>query len=141
MDNVNSLSYRVLRLYEYLKNNGKVDKQKEFCKKIGISESFFTEIKKGRSGITHDGLQNISEEYSEFKEWLLTGHGGYFNKIVSENNINGDRNEVGEPPPQFFTCRECKKKDEEILKWRNKYDDMTAKYLAVLEEIKDKKVS
>lgn len=67
------LSIRLLKLFNYLKNNRQISSQRDFCTKIGISESFFTEIKKGRSGITADKLQNIQEELQEYSNWLITG--------------------------------------------------------------------
>lgn len=69
----NDLTNRLLDLFSHLKKTGKIKNQKDFCGKIGISQSFFTEIKKGRSGITLDKLQNVTEEFSEFKGWLLAG--------------------------------------------------------------------
>lgn len=67
------LAIRLLKLFDYLKNNRQINSQRDFCAKIGISESFFTEIKKRRSGITADKLQNIQEELQKYSDWLISG--------------------------------------------------------------------
>lgn len=72
------ISIRLLTLYDTLKWMGKFHTQKEFCALLGISESFFTEIKKGRSGINPDKLQNMSEDLSEYRDWILTGKNSPF---------------------------------------------------------------
>jgi hypothetical protein len=45
------VSIRLLSLYDFFKNEGEISSQKEFCSKIGISQSFFTEIKKALKSI------------------------------------------------------------------------------------------
>jgi len=106
-----------------------------FAKSIGYSRAeLLYRIERGENGISKKLASDITIKYCNISEsYLLTGEG--------EMLRTGDKNEVNESPQQPYACRECKKKDEEIKKWRDKYDDMTAKYLAVLEEIKDKKVS
>ncbi len=69
---------RLLTLYDQLKNKGKVRNQRDFAERFGLSPSFFTEIKKGRSGISVNRLQNITEDYLEYKDWLITGDNSPF---------------------------------------------------------------
>lgn len=69
---------RLLTLYDELKRNEKVKSQKDFCEKFGISQSFFTEIKKGRSGVTPDALKNITDEFLKYRDWLVTGRNSPF---------------------------------------------------------------
>lgn len=103
---------------------------KKFERLCGLSNAYLDKV--GKVGI--DKLEQIFRAFPEInREWAISGIGQMLKPA--------DRNEINEPPAQLYACRECKKKDEEIKKWRDKYDDMTAKYLAVLEEIKDKKVS
>ncbi|MFI3262085.1 MAG: S24 family peptidase [Rikenellaceae bacterium] len=59
---------------------------------MGIKPSFFTEIKKERSGINLDKLQNISEELSCYSNWLLYGE-GELSKSVTETTRYSINNE------------------------------------------------
>lgn len=54
MENV--VTKRFLSTYELLKKTGKVKNQRDFCSKIEMPTSTFTEIRKGRSGV---GLKNL----------------------------------------------------------------------------------
>ena len=72
------IKIRVLTLYDELKRAGKVKNQRDFSEKFGFSAGFFTEMKKGRSGISESALQNITEEFQKYKEWLITGRNSPF---------------------------------------------------------------
>lgn len=83
---------RLLALYDYLRKIGSVRSQSDFCDKIGIGTSMFTEIKKGRSGITREKLQNITGEFLGYKDWLFTGSGNM--PKADDTFIEGDNNSV-----------------------------------------------
>jgi len=71
----NELANRLLTLFNFLKNKRKINSQRDFCLKFGLSESFFTEIKMRRSGINPDKLHNIQEEYKIYEDYLIYGNG------------------------------------------------------------------
>lgn len=79
-----SIAVRLLTLYDQLRNTGKIKNQRDFAENFGLSPSFFTEIKKGRSGISVNRLQNITEDYLEYKDWLITGNNSPFSSGESE---------------------------------------------------------
>lgn len=76
----------------------------------------------------YEFLSKVIETFEINAEWLLTGKGDMLK--------SGDNE-----PAQPYACRECKKKDKEIEKWKNRYIELSDKYIALSEEIKDKKVS
>lgn len=85
MGNKNEVSDRFIEAYERLLSDGRVNDQKTFAAKIGISPSMVTEINKGRSRVGTTAIQNIVLSYNISPEWLLTGNGSMF-KGASENS-------------------------------------------------------
>ena len=49
--------------------------QKEFAKKIGVSQGHFSYIERGEKEIGAEILLRISREFGKSIEWLLTGKG------------------------------------------------------------------
>lgn len=85
MGNKNEVSDRFIEAYERLLSDGRVNDQKTFAAKIGISPSMVTEINKGRSRVGTTAIQNIVLSYNISPEWLLTGNGSMF-KGAPENS-------------------------------------------------------
>jgi transcriptional regulator with XRE-family HTH domain len=49
--------------------------QKEFAKRIGVSQGHFSYIERGEKEIGAEILLRISREFGKSIEWLLTGEG------------------------------------------------------------------
>ena len=49
--------------------------QKEFAKRIGVSQGHFSYIERGEKEIGAEILLRISREFGKSIEWLLTGQG------------------------------------------------------------------
>ena len=79
--------------------------QKEFGKRIYVSQSLLTEIESGNSKANNRTIQLIVSQYNVNKEWLLTGKGEMFTA----------------PPPNI--------KKERLLAIFNELDDMLQDYL------------
>ena len=79
--------------------------QKEFGKRIYVSQSLLTEIEVGHRKINARMIQLIVSQYNVNKEWLLTGKGEMF----------------AAPPPDI--------KKEQLLEIFNELDDMLQDYL------------
>lgn len=112
------------RLISFLKSE--TVSQRAFEIKVGLSNGYVNNI---RVSIQPDKVQKIALSYPQLNTgWLLTGEG--------EMLKSGDKE-----PAQPYACRECKKKDEEIKKWMNKYAELSDDYRSLIKELKDKKVS
>ncbi|WP_444647737.1 hypothetical protein ACSLMO_13445 [Flavobacterium columnare] len=73
---MNDITKRFLEVYEYLKNEGKIQNPKEFAKEIGVSTSLITEICKKRTNAGITPIQNTLIRFEEIDaNWLLTGKG------------------------------------------------------------------
>lgn len=106
------VTIRLLTLYDALKKKGKIKTQREYCSYLGISEAFYTEIKKGRSGINTDKLHNISAELVEYREWLLTGK----NSPFSSGKLKLFNNQVHNDLVRIVSGNIPAMKDDEIIR-------------------------
>lgn len=70
------VSKRFLEVYEYLISLKLVENGADFCRKIGISSSMFTEISKGRTNVGLQAIQKTVQSFSFINSnWILTGDG------------------------------------------------------------------
>jgi transcriptional regulator with XRE-family HTH domain len=94
--------------------------QKEFGKRIYVSQSLLTEIELGHRKVNNRTIQLIVSEYNVNKDWLLTGNGDMFSA----------------PPPDA--------KKEKLLEIFTELDDMLQDYLLLqskeLLKIQNKKI-
>jgi len=82
---IEELTTRFLSVYQLLLNDEKVSSISDFAKKIDVSSSMLTEIKKGRSKVGLKAIQNTVQVFNEINpDWILTGNG----------NIKRDSNSV-----------------------------------------------
>jgi len=58
--------------------------QRDFCKGIFLSQSFYGQIETGRRGPNERVYELISSKYNVNKNWLLTGQGDMFNEAPSD---------------------------------------------------------
>jgi len=74
---------RFIEIYNYLLKEKIVDNKADFCRKIEISTSMFTEISKGRTNV---GLNAVQKTVLQFPfvsaEYLLTGNGSLNNRVA-----------------------------------------------------------
>ena len=71
-----TVSKRFLDVYEYLISLKLVENGADFCRKIGISTSMFTEISKGRTNVGLQAIQKTVQTYTFVNSnWILTGSG------------------------------------------------------------------
>lgn len=75
MSKQNELTYRFLEACTYLVSVGLVKNFSEIADKLGVSRSLMTEVKKGRTNITFDKIQSITEFYPISSTWLSFGSG------------------------------------------------------------------
>jgi hypothetical protein len=88
MEDIND---RFLRVYDYLKFEKKVKNAKDFAKKVDTSSSFMTEIKKNRSSVGIEIIQNTVRIFDVNAEWLLTGNG----EMLKKDEVLGQKNDTG----------------------------------------------
>lgn len=70
---MNDVTKRFIETYNSLVANSKVEDQKDFAFKIGVSTSMITEILKGRSNVGVSAIQNTVIKFEIDPYWLLTG--------------------------------------------------------------------
>lgn len=55
--------------------------QKDFSKKLMLSDATISRIEKGERNITTRVLNQICKEFNVNKDWLITGEGNMYNKV------------------------------------------------------------
>jgi transcriptional regulator with XRE-family HTH domain len=58
--------------------------QREFAKRMYLSQSFFGEIETGKRPINERTIQLMVNQYKVNKDWLKTGKGNMFSKSMAE---------------------------------------------------------
>jgi len=76
---MNDLSIRFIAVFEELMTSNQVKNQIDFCKKIGISPSQFTEIRNNRSQVGIKALHNLVKEFDVDANYLLKGTYSIYN--------------------------------------------------------------
>ncbi|CDC28324.1 MAG: helix-turn-helix transcriptional regulator [Anaerotignum sp.] len=61
--------------------------QKDFGKKIGLTNAAISDIEKGKTGLTERNQNLICEKLNVNKEWLLYGNGEMFLPELPENEL------------------------------------------------------
>ena len=60
--------------------------QKEFARRIGVSQGHFSYIERGEKEIGAEILLRIRQEFGKSIEWLLTGEGQRFRNELNSND-------------------------------------------------------
>lgn len=107
------------------------DSNLEFAERLGVKSQFASNICNSKK-VGNNVFDNILEKFPEISPaWL---------KMGIEPMLSNQSNAVNEPEIQY-ACRDCKKKDIKIELLETEVKELTKKYIGLLEEIKDKKVS
>lgn len=70
---MNDITIRFIAIYDDLVNAKIVKNQTDFCRKMGISPSVFTEIRNNRSQVGTKVLQKLVKEFDVDANYLLKG--------------------------------------------------------------------
>jgi transcriptional regulator with XRE-family HTH domain len=80
---MDSVSSRIKAVRKTLKIS-----QREFCKGIYLSHSFYAKIETGTRQPNERVYELISNKYNVNKEWLITGKGGMFSASPPDVELN-----------------------------------------------------
>ena len=69
--------------------------QGNFAKSIGLKQGSYSDIERGRTGLSINLLENLVKNYNINANWLLTGKGKMLNTPdnmnITINNVNGEK--------------------------------------------------
>ncbi len=106
-----SVYHNFIAAFNALEESGMITSRVDAASKLGYKPQAFTEILKGRSGISVELMQKFSSTYAVNPEFLLFGQGAMF---YSYQTINSKELIVEEPKGSYGTCRSCAEKEKII---------------------------
>lgn len=72
-----------------IRNDKKLN-QREFAKRLTLSQNHISYLEKGIRKITEKFINDLCKEYNVNKEWLLTGTGEKYIDMIEGLNINDE---------------------------------------------------
>lgn len=93
MDNFITISERLTKI----RNNARLT-QSEFSKKIGVKQSYYSELERGKREITTKVIEALIKNFNVSSDWLLSNTGEmYSNKNITNVDIEQNIIEANQP--------------------------------------------